>query len=209
MLLNLSRVRDVLDRAKNNPDGLAGLLIFQAEMKSLYTKTRRICDILRAELKAVENPSKNGPPNPHGLPPAWIHPHIQRFYGLAITIALYMNYGAVVLRTPDLALISDATYLVLEIIDVAENANQYRPFGAAYVMLGLIAASMVVDDPFMQELLHSWIEDYRHDFNMPTMGELHVAEAFGRLDPFGYQAMPEICSEPEEHTLYNPVSQDE
>ncbi|KAL4806081.1 hypothetical protein BDV18DRAFT_138644 [Aspergillus unguis] len=205
MLLNLSRVRDILFRAKNNPDGLAGLLILQAEIRSLYAKTRKICDIFRVGLKEVEDPGENGPPNPHGLPPAWIHAHIQRFYGLAVSIALYINYAAVALRTPDLDLIPDATYLAMEMIDIAENAMQYRPFGAGYVIIGLIAASVAIDNPPLQDLIHSWIDDYRQDFHMPNLEAYTLVEAFARLDPFEGQEMPDPWSHTEEHAVYDPL----
>ncbi|KAL4817063.1 hypothetical protein BDW67DRAFT_184138 [Aspergillus spinulosporus] len=204
MLLNLSRVRDILGRVKTNEHGLAGLLILQAEMRSLYTKTRKICDMFRIELHKIEDPVQDNPPNPLGLPPTLFHALTQRFYGLAITIALYMNYAlAVITRDPDVS--TNANYLALDMITIAENAIQYRPFGAGYVTVGLIAALMTVKDPGLRALLQAWFDDYREDFNMPDLDKLQEAEKFALLDPYRSQRMPNALPETEEHALYEPV----
>lgn len=204
MLLNLSRVRDILSRVKTNEHGLAGLLILQAEMRSLYTKTRKICDTFRAELHKIENPIQDSLPNPFGLPPTLLHALTQRFYGLAITIALYMNYalGAI---TRDADVSANANYFALEMITIAENAIQYRPFGAGYVTVGLIAALMTVKDPGLRALLQTWFDDYRDDFNMPDLDKLQEAEKFALLDPYRSQRMPDVMPETQEHALYEPM----
>ncbi|KAL4769975.1 hypothetical protein BDW60DRAFT_209606 [Aspergillus nidulans var. acristatus] len=204
MLLNLSRVRDILSRVKTNEHGLAGLLILQAEMRSLDIKTRKICDIFRAELHKIENPVQDSLPNPSGVPPTLLHALTQRFYGLAITIALYMNYalGAI---TRDAIVSANANYFALEMITIAENAIQYRPFGAGYVTVGLIAALMTVKDPGLRALLQAWFDDYREDFNMPDLDKLQEAEKFALLDPYRSQRMPNVMPETEEHALYEPM----
>ncbi|KAL4900225.1 hypothetical protein BDW74DRAFT_103165 [Aspergillus multicolor] len=204
MLLNLSQVRDILGRVKTNPDGLAGLLILQAEMRSLYTKTRKICDVFRTELDLIENPGEKSPANPYGLPPTWLHALTQRFYGLAITIALYMHYALVVMRAIDPETAADANHLAFELISIAENAIQYRPFGAGYVTVGLIAAMMTVQNPSLLTLLQSWFDDYRSDFNLPDLTKLGERENFDLLDPFGCREWPEVA-ETEEHALYDPL----
>ncbi|KAL4983503.1 hypothetical protein BDW68DRAFT_168820 [Aspergillus falconensis] len=205
MLLNLSRVRDILSRVKTNENGLAGLLILQAEARSLYIKTRNICDMFRAELHEIENPGQNSPPNPYGFSPTWLHAHTQRFYGLAITIALYINYILGVMRTIDPDLSTDVSYLALEMVTIAENAIQYRPFGAGYVIVGLIAALMTVENPKLRTLLQAWFDDYRGDFKMPDLDISKEAEKFGLLDPYRSQGMPNVLSETEEHALYEPM----
>jgi hypothetical protein len=204
MLLNLSRVRDILSRIKTNEHGLAGLLILQAEMRSLYTKTRQICETFRAELHRIENPVQDSLPKPFGLPPTLLHALTQRFYGLAITIALYMNYalGAI---TRDVDVSANANYFALEMITIAENAIQYRPFGAGYVTVGLTAALMTVKDPGLRALLQIWFDDYRDDFNMPDMDKLQEAEKFALLDPYRSQRMPDVMPETQEHALYEPM----
>ncbi|KAL4750565.1 hypothetical protein BDW72DRAFT_203832 [Aspergillus terricola var. indicus] len=204
MLLNLSRVRDILSRVKTNEHGLAGLLILQAEMRSLYTKSRKICDVFRAHLHEIENPAQNGPPNPYGLSPVLLHALTQRFYGLSITIALYMNYALEAI-TMDSNVTADANYLALEMITIAEDAIRYRPFGAGYVTMGLIAALMTVKDPGLRTLLQAWFDDYRGDFNMPDLDKLQEAEKFALLDPYRSQPMPNVMSETEGHAMYEPM----
>lgn len=205
MLTHFSRVPDILDRVKANPDGLAGLLILQAEMKSLYFKTRNICDLLRLELDQIENPGEIPHPNPYNLSPTMLHAHTQRFYGICITICLYMNYILVAMRTNDPELPRDANYLALETLSIAENALQYRPFGAGYVTLALVAGVMAVDKPSLRILLESWAADYWEDFNMPNLDFAVIVESFRRLDPFASADTPDGWPEAEEAALYDPV----
>lgn len=205
MLVYFSQVPDILDRVKANPDGLAGLLILQAEMRSLYFKTRRICDLFRRELNQVENPGESPHPNPFGLPPTMLHAHTQRFYGISITVCLYMNYILVAMRANEPELSKDASYLALEVLSIAENALQYRPFGAAYVTLGLVAGVMAVDKPSLRILLESWAADYWEDFNMSNIDFPVLIESFRRLDPFASADTPDGWPEAEEAALYDPV----
>ncbi|OJJ58306.1 hypothetical protein ASPSYDRAFT_1047757 [Aspergillus sydowii CBS 593.65] len=205
MLVYFSQVPDILDRVKANPDGLAGLLILQAEMRSLYFKTRRICDLFRRELNQVENPGESPHPNPFGLPPTMLHAHTQRFYGISITVCLYMNYILVAMRANEPELSKDASYLALEVLSIAENALQYRPFGAAYVTLGLVAGVMAVDKPSLRILLESWAADYWEDFNMSNIDFPALIESFRRLDPFASADTPDGWPEAEEAALYDPV----
>ncbi|KAL4865776.1 hypothetical protein BDV12DRAFT_174086 [Aspergillus spectabilis] len=201
MIRNLSLVPDILNRVKTNTDGLAGLLSLQAELKSLYTKTRDICDRLQAQLSEIENPTTKSIPNTFGLTPRMMHAHTQRFYGIAITIALYLNYILVLLKTLDSSLSEDATRLAFEMVTIAENANTYRPFGAAYVSLGLVAAWVAVDNLSVRLLLETWLEDYSQDFNMQKFDAMSIIQAFSKLDPFDGSS-PVAWSETEEEALY-------
>ncbi|KAL4967582.1 Zn(II)2Cys6 transcription factor domain-containing protein [Aspergillus stella-maris] len=197
----LAEMRDILHRCRTNPDGLAGLIILQAEMKSLYTKTRTIVNLFGVELAEIESSKPGQAPNPLGLPPTWLHAHIQRLYGLCIIIALYMNYALVAMKTDDPELVTDANYLAIEMINIAENALQYRPFGGSYVTMGLVAALMVTDDPKLQALLKGWLEDYREDFDMPYLDTDQVTHSFSRLDPFRDDSPGEVHLNTEQ-TLY-------
>ncbi|KAL5333131.1 hypothetical protein BJX70DRAFT_78845 [Aspergillus crustosus] len=201
MMRNLSLVPDIMHRVKTNTDGLAGLLILQAELKSIYTKTREIVDSLGVQVSEIENSTSKTIPNPFGLSPRMLHAHTQRFYGIAITIALYMNYALVLMKVQDPTLSEDAIRLASEMMTVAENAGTYRPFGAAYVSLGLVAAWVAVDKVSVRLLLESWLDDYCGDFNMPRFDALGIIQAFNELDPFDGSS-PVAYSETEEEAVY-------
>ncbi|KAL3457237.1 hypothetical protein BJX64DRAFT_280750 [Aspergillus heterothallicus] len=183
MLRYLARVPDVLDRVRKNPNGLPGLLKIQNEMKGIYTNTRALCDDLATELAAVE---ANKSSNPHGLPPVMLHAHVQRMYGLCITITLYMNFTLNAIRTVDHSLATDATFLAFEMLDIAEKAAKYRPFGAAYVTLGLIAALMTVNNDALRTLLRASIVDYQQDFLHPHLDTRAMEDSFRSLDPLEF-----------------------
>ncbi|KAL4876448.1 hypothetical protein BJY04DRAFT_199981 [Aspergillus karnatakaensis] len=202
MLRNLSLVPDILHRVKTNTDGLAGLLILQAELKSLYVGAQEVANSLRDMTTEIENSTAEEIPNPYGFTRRMFHAHTQRFQGIALTICLYMNYVLVLMKTIDPILAEDATRMAFEMMTIAENANTYRPFGAAYVTLGLAAAWVCVDDFSVRLLIETWLEDYMRDFNVQSLDGLGLLQSFRELDPFA-GGSPMVWSENEEQAIYN------
>ncbi|KAL2831299.1 hypothetical protein BJY01DRAFT_226708 [Aspergillus pseudoustus] len=207
MLANLARVPEILNRVRTNTNGLVGLLKIQIDMKEIYTKTRAICDEFATELAAIE---ANKSANPLGLPPMMLHAHIQRMYGLCITITLYMNYTLTAIRTVDHSLATDATFLAFEILDIAEKAAKYRPFGAAYVTMGLVAALMTVNNEALRTLLRASIVDYQRDFRQPHLDHITMQDHFQWLNPFqeldlfsGYENLDDGF---EQNAMYSPLT---
>ncbi|KAL2826428.1 hypothetical protein BDW59DRAFT_145166 [Aspergillus cavernicola] len=205
MLHALSQIPDLLRRTRNNCDGLPGLLSLQAEMKGYYDKTRGVCDQFASELIAAETPGNEGAFNPYGMPPVMLHAHCQRMYGIAITLALIMNYTLVAMRTNDPSLAPDATYLALEMLSLAENAIIYRPFGACYVPLGLQAAWAAVNNQPMRALIEVWIADYQQDFNLPGVDHRQLEKTFDALDPFRLEGSSTGWPDTVEQRLYDPL----
>ncbi|KAL2812623.1 hypothetical protein BJX63DRAFT_240890 [Aspergillus granulosus] len=211
MLALLARVPNILNRVRANTNGLAGLLEIQTEMKGIYTRTRAICDEFAIELAAVE---ANKSANPLKLPPMMLHAHIQRMYGLCITITLYMNYTLTAIRTQDHSLATDATFLAFEMLDIAEKAAKYRPFGAAYVIIGLIAALMTVSNEALRTLLKASIIDYEQDFQHAHLDRPKMEKYFQWLDPFKCQELlvgygiRDDCFEGQENVIYTSLTSD-
>ncbi|KAL3449866.1 hypothetical protein BJX65DRAFT_32321 [Aspergillus insuetus] len=209
MLAYLARIPNILNRVRTNTNGHVGLLELQAEMKELYTKTRAICTDFAAELAAIE---ANKSTTPSKLPPMILHAHVQRMYGLCITITLYMNYALVAVRTVDHSLATDATFLAFEMLNIAEKAAKYRPFGAAYVTIGLLAALMTVNNEALKTLLKASIIDYQQDFRQPHMDKLTMESNFQWLDPFrtldllGNYGITDDCFETEQNAMYTPLT---
>jgi hypothetical protein len=209
MLAYLARVPNILSRVRTNTNGHVGLLELQAEMKELYTKTRAICTDFAAELAAIE---ANKSTSPLKLPPLILHAHVQRMYGLCITITLYMNYALVAIRTVDHSLATDATFLAFEMLNIAEKAAKYRPFGAAYVTIGLVAALMTVNNEALKTLLKASIIDYQQDFRQPHLDKLTMESNFQWLDPFrsldllANYGITDECFEVEQNVIYTPLT---
>ncbi|CEL00471.1 hypothetical protein ASPCAL00071 [Aspergillus calidoustus] len=209
MLAHLARIPDILDRVRTNTNGYVGLLELQTELKELYTKTRAICNDFATELAAIE---ANKSTNPSKLPPTILHAHVQRMYGLCIAITLYMNYVLVAIRTVDHSLATDATFLAFEMLNIAEKAAKYRPFGAAYVTIGLLAALMTVNNEALKTLLKASIIDYQHDFRQPHLDRLTMEDKFQWLDPFrtldvlASYGITDDCLETEQNAMYTALT---
>lgn len=199
MLQCLARVPNILHQAKNiDKTKETGLLHhLQTELRILYTTSRTICDQFRARLLELEAPgalNTIAARAPLKLPPVMLHAHYQRTYGFAIIIALYLNYVLVAMRANDSEsnFKPDAAYLAQEMLNIAENAVAYRPLGAAFVPLGLLAARIAVGldngecNAQFQTLvdeLQRWYMDYQADFNGEGHGQAGLEKIFGRLRP--------------------------
>ncbi|KKK21013.1 hypothetical protein ARAM_005093 [Aspergillus rambellii] len=197
----LSRVPDILRRARNNPNGQAGILSLQTEMKALYSTVREVCDQFRDRLLEIETP---GGSNGHTLTPGMFHAHYQRMYGLVVTIALYMNYMLIALGTNDRHLKPDGTFLATEMLNIAENAIIYRPFGSGYVPLGLMAGWVAIDNKPLRTLIERSIADYQQDFNHRVLNPTKLESQLRQLHPL----IPDYSrdwSQPIEHEMYEPL----
>lgn len=199
MLQCLARVPDILHQARNidNTEESGLLLHLQTELRALYTISRTICTQFRARLLELEAPGALYTVAARAslnLPPVMLHAHYQRTYGFAIIIALWLNYVLVAMRANDSEsnIKPDAAYLAQEMLNIAENAVAYRPLGAAFVPLGLLAARMAVGidndecnaqpQPLVDEL-QRWYLDYQADFNGEEHGQAGLEKIFGRLRP--------------------------
>ncbi|KAL4948976.1 hypothetical protein BDW69DRAFT_198472 [Aspergillus filifer] len=216
MLHCLARIPNILHRARNlnpcNPTKIEtetetandSIFAIQEEIEDLYATTRAICDEFRArllELEALGSLHAVAALHPLQVRPVVLHAQYQRTYGFAIMIALYLNYILVGLSvdTEDLGgtLKPDAVYLAQEMLDIAENAVIYRPFAAAFVPLGLVAARMAVGNAHspdqrrhnenetrnLKGRLEQSYFDYQTDFNGKgyEISELH--DVFRTLRP--------------------------
>ncbi|KAL3480527.1 hypothetical protein BJX99DRAFT_18267 [Aspergillus californicus] len=184
MMRALSRIPDLLARTRNNRDGMRGLLSLQKEMKGYYAMARKVCDQFSSELTTIETHSHQDAFNPYGMPPVFLHAHCQRMYAIAMIVTLIMNHILVRMRTQDPSLAPDAAFYALEMLNIAENAMIYRPFGACYVPMGLQAAWMAVESESMRALIETWIADYQKDFNLPGLDPVQMEETYRMLDPF-------------------------
>ena len=89
---------------------------------------------------------------------------LQRMYGLSMFFAITLNLLLRNASTPDINLRSDGDYFATEIMAIAEEALPYRPFGASYVGLCLVAAYLVTDDQTKRRQMMDSYEIYTCDF---------------------------------------------
>jgi hypothetical protein len=64
----------------------------------------------------------------------------------------------------NLSLAEESATFVDEVINLAENASQYRPLGSSSMPLCLVAALAATDDVMKQERLDKLLAEYQTDF---------------------------------------------
>lgn len=94
-----------------------------------------------------------------------LYAHAQRMHGLTLTVLTILN---AVVRAfcpdTDIALENEATQMAKDILTLAEASKIFRPLGASYIQLSLIAACTTTSDPEIQESAESLWEDYQAVF---------------------------------------------
>ncbi|KAL4981198.1 hypothetical protein BDW66DRAFT_4631 [Aspergillus desertorum] len=80
--------------------------------------------------------------------------------------------------------------------------------GRCYVIAGLTAALMTVENPKLRSLLQAWFDDYRGEylFNHARPEHIEKGRRKGRLsEPYLPQGMPNISSVADKHAWYEPM----
>ncbi len=144
------------------------LEILRVEMEECYVLVKEILAELKNDLEAAQ--AGLSPANTSvclGLATArrskLLWAHWQRLYGLGISIVLVFNtiLQAVTLdRSPEL--IIDARQLSEEVLDLAEQAQVFRPLGASFVGICLATAWCACEE--LRPELEEVGLDYRRDF---------------------------------------------
>lgn len=155
----LGRVPDIMRRGKYLFEGDEGHAELRDETRFLYEKCKLHLEELRKPWAAAERP---GPYTP--LPAVRLHAHSQRLYALGLLIAIFINCVLSALDGEDDNLIMESTYFATEVLGVAEEAARYRPLGANYMNLCLMAAWAGTNDKGLRSLIEMALEDYHKDF---------------------------------------------
>lgn len=96
-----------------------------------------------------------------------LHVRQQTGYGILLMISLVLN---VVLQTHKssendwLLLVLEADVLIDQVINLAEQAMQYRPLAASATPICLIVAWGVTDDVLKRQRLQELLDEYQNDF---------------------------------------------
>ena len=85
-------------------------------------------------------------------------------YVLLLTLALIINGLLRALDPLDITLIEDAIVFSDEVTVIAEHMSQYRPLGAGFIPMCLMAAWSSTSDPRKSAKLQEMIQDYSTDF---------------------------------------------
>jgi hypothetical protein len=84
-------------------------------------------------------------------------------HGILLTITLGCNSILSAIRPWDTSLADDNARFCDEVLLLSEQVSPYRPLGASYLPLCLVAAYLAVEDPVKKEILHGLLVEYQGD----------------------------------------------
>ena len=102
-----------------------------------------------------------------------LYAHLQRSYGLALTVLIILNCIVRALcPEEETSLEIESAYFAKEIVALAEDVKIFRPLGSSYMLLCLTTAWIGTSDLETKKLAEALLEDYQSDF--PGMKEARL-----------------------------------
>jgi hypothetical protein len=187
------------------------------EMQSSYARMLVECAQMKKLLAMFPKPVSPCFSHVIGLqyPTQQLHSRYQVVYGMLLTLAMMLNTILRAFDPDDVILIQESVTLPVDIITLARYAVPYRPLGASYIPLCLVAAWAATDNPLERVEVEVMLAEYQTDFASANWMEMarwlhgqHEALRF-RLataallsaSPDGCYSVPSATSSPSETTM--------
>ncbi len=186
MMRCLARYPDLMQRGRYICKGKKGYPELLEELSAHHRTLKAILAELHRRLAATEGLIANGIAQSTVV--VQTHSHYQRSYGLCLVICIISSCVLNAVDVEDTQLVSESIYFSKEILALAEGAAIYRPMGASYVGLCLVAAWVGTTDCSIRKMAENTMAEYQRDFahgqaKMPT-GELErLSQQLRLLDP--------------------------
>lgn len=163
MMRCLAKAPDLMQRGRASLRGFVGLEVLISETRLEYRILKGILGEMEARYNSVNTVQDHGFSLLSSLP-VQIHAHYQRMYGLALAICLIFNCICKAIDPNGFDLNIDSERYSKEVLQLAEEAAIYRPLGASYILLCLLAAWCGSSDKKTRKLVEVAYVDYRSDF---------------------------------------------
>lgn len=208
MMHCLSRVPELMQRARNSASRAEGegYPELADEARARYRTMKAIVAGTRAQLETAEelytNEVKTSQPASSTVQ---FHALSQRLYGLALNFAILLNLvlsafdrraAATDSDIQDLA--AEAAHFSNEILILAEKAQRYRPLGASYMRLCLLAAWGGADTEDARLAVERVLADYARDFppSAHVVSRREIMQwSFRRLRELDWNQQPRLADE--------------
>jgi len=185
MMRCLARYPDLMQRGRLICKGKKGYQKLFEELSAHHRTLKAILVALHGRLTAIEGIIANGIEQSAVI--VQTHFHYQRSYGLCLVVCIISSCVMNAVDVKDTQLISESTYYSKEILALAESAAIYRPMGASYVGLCLVAAWVGTKDCSIRKMVEKTMAKYQHDFAhgqvmMPTAELERLSQQLRLLD---------------------------
>lgn len=160
LLQNLASVPSIIRRARSTTR-VEVIALLRRETKNIYKKSQKILPLLRKQW--IECPHF---PALDELDGVIKRAYCQRAYGIGLLIVTILNWllRALTHSTETRELLEEATILVNETLELAEQAKQYRPLAAGYIITLLTASCVAATNDHERLVTMTVLDDYRQDF---------------------------------------------
>lgn len=176
MLRCLARAPLILQRGREafSTEDIHTLMELNHEIGDMYAKCKRGLDTLRHQRGTwgASNWTKNHISQ-------LVHASHQRAYGLGLSFVLVLNSMLSALGL-DSSVATDAVCLAEEVVVLARQAAIYRPVGAGYAVMCLLAAGIATPESQIRTEIEALSQDYLQDY-----GDGEVPDIKGVLDKRG------------------------
>ncbi|KAE8352197.1 hypothetical protein BDV28DRAFT_5255 [Aspergillus coremiiformis] len=172
MMRCLARVPRIRERMATTLPGDTEFESLRDEARSLYDTYQGILTSLQARTTAIETPLATGPLY------RWytmMYAQAQRMYGLALTVAIILNYLARALDPQDTMLPVEAAYFAQEILLLSDSQVAFRPLGSYYMLVCLLTARLGTTDALIQTTIENALDEYQYDFDGGSASETIAA----------------------------------
>lgn len=132
------------------------------EVDIQYHRMKEVLAGMKLRMLSVEIPAADQVIDMTGQ--AFLYALFQRGYGLGLFVGTILNCILMALGANISELSMEAATWADEALDIARQAQIYRPLGAGWVIISLLAAFAGATDPRTRSQVIALIEDYHHDF---------------------------------------------
>jgi hypothetical protein len=136
------------------------------EIQSAYQQMRVEAPKMRQRLAQLTEPSSSDAIQPLSLPTpiTGLLIRYRAAYGILPTLASTFNGILRAFDPDDVDLVKESASYSNDIMTLAADMSQYRPLGASYIPLCLIAAWAATEDPSKQAEVEKMLAEYQADF---------------------------------------------
>jgi hypothetical protein len=165
MMRCLAKAPDFMQRGKVALQEHTDLKILRGEVTEQYLELKRILSELHERFIGFQkSPDSGGGSSKSAIVQTMMHSWYQRSYGLGLAICLIFNCIMKALYPNDFDLEVESVDFCQRVLELAEQASIYRPCGAAYICICLIAAWCARSDEEIRGLVEAALADYLSDF---------------------------------------------
>jgi hypothetical protein len=180
-MLCLARLPGLMERGRKVFRGECADPELLHDTRTNYQTFKAVLKELHARLAAMQGFIANGASEL--APVVQAHVHYQRSYAIGLAVGIILGCVLSAIDIEDTELTLELTSFSKEILALAEPATKYRPVGASYMVLCLLAAWVGTTDHSIRSLVERELAEFQRDFpeGQATISTADLEQIFRQL----------------------------